>query len=84
MTKSSRIRGGCTMAKIEGSIYCEKCNSEIKWCYLVRQHLGSARILEVDTMPDDFILLSSNPTQKEVKVRCKKCDSLNKIRLLKE
>ena len=55
------------MAKIEGSIYCEKCNSEIKWCYLVRQHLGSARILEVDTIPDDFILLSSNPTQKEVK-----------------
>lgn len=65
------------MAKIVGSFCCEKCNNEVKWCYLIRQHISSNRILEVDVIPDDTIVLSSNPRETEVKVHCKNCDYLN-------
>ena len=67
------------MAKIEGSVYCKKCNSEIKWCHIFRQKLSSARVLEVDTIPDDVILLTVNPTENKVKVHCKNCDFVNEI-----
>lgn len=67
------------MAKIEGCFHCERCNSEIKWCYLIRQHISSSRILEVDAIPDDTIVLSSNPKEMEVKVHCRNCDYLNII-----
>ena len=67
------------MAKIEGNICCKKCNVEIKWCYLIRQHISSSRILEVDVIPDDTIVLSTNPTETEVKVHCRNCDCTNII-----
>lgn len=67
------------MAKIEGSIHCKKCNSEIKWCHIFHQKLGSTRVLEVDTVLDDVILLTVDPPEKKVKVHCKNCDFVNEI-----
>lgn len=69
------------MAKIEGSFQCKKCSSEIKWCYLIRQLISSNRILEVDVIPDDTIILSNNPKETEVKVHCKNCDCINVINI---
>lgn len=67
------------MAKIEGSIYCKNCSSEIKWCYLIKQQIGTSRILEVDTVSDDTIIVNSNPYEKIVRVHCKFCDCVNII-----
>lgn len=67
------------MAKIEGSIYCKNCNSDIKWCYILPQKIGSTRLLEVDTVPDRVILLAVDPREKKVKVHCRNCDCINEI-----
>lgn len=67
------------MAKIEGSIYCKKCGSEIKWCYLIPQHISETRFLQAEIVPEDTILLNSNPVKNKVKLRCRNCDCLNVI-----
>lgn len=67
------------MAKIEGSIYCKKCGSEIKWCYLLPQKISETRFLQTETVPEDSVLVNKNPTKNKVRIHCKNCDCLNEI-----
>lgn len=68
-----------TLGKISGSIYCKKCNNEIKWCYLIPQNLSETRFLQVETVPEDTIIVDRNPLIHEVKIHCRSCDCINII-----
>lgn len=67
------------MAKIEGSIYCKKCGSEIKWCYLVPQNISETKFLQAETVPEDSILVNKDPIKNKVRIHCRNCDYLNEI-----
>ncbi len=67
------------MARIEGSIYCKECGSEIKWCYLIPQHISETRFLQAETVPEDSILVSKDPLKNKVKIHCGNCDCHNEI-----
>lgn len=51
------------MAKVEESIYCKECGREIKWCYLIPQHISEAGFLQAETVSEDTILLNSDPAK---------------------
>lgn len=67
------------MAKIEGSIYCKKCGSEIKWCYLVPQNISETKFLQAETVPEDSILVNKDPIKNKIRIHCRNCDCLNEI-----
>lgn len=66
------------MALISGSVKCINCGKEIKWCFQIAQRMSGGGF-EVDTLPNDTIMLNANPQIKKAGVHCRNCDCLNEI-----